>query len=348
MERNKWPCKDVLEMDMKTLQNKLAARGCHRSAELLPELEESDDKLAVMAALFEDCAGEILNLSGDLDVLYAQVSGLHKYESDYEAILLWDIQTVLQGAASADPSYAATLYMDAAELDEAVLLYQHAMAGDPEAQVQLGHFYKELNHEDWAIRWYEMAAAADDPDALYWLGNGYFTGNAIAEDWQKAFECYKKAAHLHHPDAMNNYADMYLRGEYVEKDEKHALDLFLKAAELGVAEAMYTLGYMHENGVGTTKNVKEAAIWFKKSALAGDVFAANRLGHEAVANGHGAKAVKWYRMAADRGDAYGEYNLGVCYEVGIGVPSDLKKAKYWFTKAALKGDKLAKEKLEKL
>lgn len=95
-------------------------------------------------------------------------------------------------------------------------------------------------------------------------------------------------------------------------------------------------------------DMEESKRWFTESALFGDVFAANRLGHEAVEKGLGDEAISWYQMAADQGDSYGEFNLGLCYENGIGAHVNMKKAKYWYQKAALKGDDQAKQRLKEL
>ena len=50
-----------------------------------------------------------------------------------------------------------------------------------------------------------------------------------------------------------------------------------------------------------------------------------------------AEAVKWYRLAADQGDAYAQYNLGVMYDNGEGVPQDYKEAVKWYRLAAEQG-----------
>ena len=46
------------------------------------------------------------------------------------------------------------------------------------------------------------------------------------------------------------------------------------------------------------------------------------------------EAVYWYKLAAEQGDAKALYNLGVMYEVGEGVPQDDKEAVRWYTLAA--------------
>ncbi|HWI50241.1 MAG TPA: sel1 repeat family protein, partial [Rummeliibacillus sp.] len=94
--------------------------------------------------------------------------------------------------------------------------------------------------------------------------------------------------------------------------------------------------------------LEKSKHWFTQSALAGDVFAANRLGHEAFQNDRGEEAIHWYQMAADKQDVDGEFNLGFCYESGMGTPINMKKAKYWYQRAALQGDEEAKRKLKEL
>ena len=51
-----------------------------------------------------------------------------------------------------------------------------------------------------------------------------------------------------------------------------------------------------------------------------------------------AKAVKWYRKAADQGDARAQWHLGLMYHLGEGVPQDNAEAVKWFRKAADQGD----------
>ncbi|MBF0308919.1 MAG: CHAT domain-containing protein [Magnetococcales bacterium] len=50
-----------------------------------------------------------------------------------------------------------------------------------------------------------------------------------------------------------------------------------------------------------------------------------------------AKAIKWYRLAADQGSAEAQAKLGVIYFMGQGVEKDYKEALSWFGKAAQQG-----------
>ncbi len=59
--------------------------------------------------------------------------------------------------------------------------------------------------------------------------------------------------------------------------------------------------------------------------------------------GHGVpqdygQARQWYEKAAAQGNAMAQYNLGVLYRNGQGVPQDLVQAHKWLNLSAAKGD----------
>jgi TPR repeat protein len=64
------------------------------------------------------------------------------------------------------------------------------------------------------------------------------------------------------------------------------------------------------------------------------------------ANGQGvpqdyAEAVKWFRLAAERGDANAQYALGLMYERGHGVSQDYILTHMWFDLSAAQGTQIA-------
>ena len=61
-----------------------------------------------------------------------------------------------------------------------------------------------------------------------------------------------------------------------------------------------------------------------------------------------AKAVEWYRKAAENGNATAQKNLGVCYEYGRGVTLSKATAAEWYRKAADQGNENAKKALDKM
>jgi hypothetical protein len=50
-----------------------------------------------------------------------------------------------------------------------------------------------------------------------------------------------------------------------------------------------------------------------------------------------AEAAKWFRLAANQGDATAQYNLGVLYFSGTGVPQNRGEAAKWYNLAAEQG-----------
>jgi TPR repeat protein len=79
-----------------------------------------------------------------------------------------------------------------------------------------------------------------------------------------------------------------------------------------------------------------------KAAANGDAAAQYNLG-VMYATGRGvpkdaAKAFEWWQKAAAKGHAVAQYNLGVMYATGEGIPKDTAKASGWWQKAAAQGN----------
>ena len=51
-----------------------------------------------------------------------------------------------------------------------------------------------------------------------------------------------------------------------------------------------------------------------------------------------AEAVKWYRKAADQGNAAAQFNLGIMYANGEGVPENNIRAYVWWSMAKTQGN----------
>ena len=68
---------------------------------------------------------------------------------------------------------------------------------------------------------------------------------------------------------------------------------------------------------------------------------------EAVETEKSVEGVKIMQELAEQGDAEAQFNLGVMYANGEGVPQDYAEAVKWYPKAAEQGDEYAKEWLEK-
>ena len=104
---------------------------------------------------------------------------------------------------------------------------------------------------------------------------------------------------------------------------------------------MSNLGTLYEEDP-TLCDYAEAARWFRKAADAGDAAAMVDLGAlfvhgQGVAKDPG-QGAEWFRKAAALGNRNGMRNLGALHAGGRGVPLDLAKAVALFRQAAAAGD----------
>ncbi len=108
------------------------------------------------------------------------------------------------------------------------------------------------------------------------------------------------------------------------------------------AEEMYKLGLNYYEGKnGKTQNYTEAVKWFRQAAEQGNAKAQTFMG-VCCYNGSGVtqdynEALKWYRKAAEQGYAIAQSNLGACYYNGKIVTRDYTEALKWYRKAAEQG-----------
>jgi TPR repeat protein len=174
------------------------------------------------------------------------------------------------------------------------------------------------------------------------LGVRYATGNGIATDDAQAARWIEKAATQGHVGAQFDLGLMYADGNGVPQDSKIAVDWLRKAADQGDARAMSNLGLMYANWE------RRADGRGGRSRLVSQGGAEER-GHGAVHAGpdvcerhrhrrNPATAVGWFEKAAAQGHILAQYNLGLAYARGSGVPPDAVKAGQWFRAAADQGD----------
>ena len=144
----------------------------------------------------------------------------------------------------------------------------------------------------------------------------------------------------------SSYTDEYVEDPVEEiVIEEVELDVIEDSAYIPVndAEEAYNIGCDYCYGEnGKQKDYSEAVKWFRKAAEQGHTFAQYNLG-VCYYNGWGvpldySEAVKWYRKAAVQGYAGAQYNLGVCYYNGLGVTKDYFEAVKWYRKVAEQGD----------
>lgn len=204
----------------------------------------------------------------------------------------------------------------------------------------------------------------NDANGCYSLAYMYDTGEMIPEDHKNAVKYYLMAADMGHAQAKRN---LTLLGHRVYSDYEEyeaAFKLLKLAAKEGDVEERYYLGRVYfrgiySKGMGRKPDFKKAVKWFRLSAKQGDVRAQDMLallcliGECAKYNDDGMtpkyddkgktiknnnrEAVKWYRLAAEKGYAKAQFNLGLRYEYGTGIKQDYEKAVKWIELAAEQG-----------
>ena len=144
-----------------------------------------------------------------------------------------------------------------------------------------------------------------------------------------------------------------IEGRGVAKDPRAAAQWFEQAAARELPIAQYRLGALYEKGVGVARDPQLAMSWYTKAATAGNARAMHNLAvmnAEAATGGKPdyAEAARWFRKAGQFGVRDSQFNLGVLYARGMGVPPDLTQAWVWFSLAAQQGDTDASKKRDEV
>ena len=135
--------------------------------------------------------------------------------------------------------------------------------------------------------------------------------------------------------------------EAVSKEEDEEFKKLLEETNNGDAVAMFNLGKVFEEGrLGRRINLYTARNWYKKAADKGFVPAQykdedlSRKIKEEIK-----KEERIQQFKQDQDEAGKLYNEGWRYEHGNDVPKDIEYAKELYRKAALKGNQMAKSRL---
>jgi TPR repeat protein len=219
-----------------------------------------------------------------------------------------------------------------------------------------------------ALRDWQLAAEAGDGQAALYIGLLNDLGRGVPQDVQAAQAWYKRAAALGNAVAMFNVGVLYDSGISGTRNRAVAAEWYEKAAAQGMGRAAYALGLMYKAGDGVPPNRKRAAIYFRQAltlgvtaarahlvslgeppdmaartkAAAGDVrhepdlTAFDRAQDLLLQRSPQAQqqAAVLLRQAAEKGDLLAAYDLGYCYEKGIGVQADRVQAYVWYVRAS--------------
>ena len=250
-----------------------------------------------------------------------------------------------------------------ADADAVQWLEKAAEQGNREAQYQLGLRYEQgkgvSKRPDFALRWYEKAAAQQQPDALLTL--------ARRASKAEAFPLYQRAANAGSPSAQLWLGQAYLVGEVIPQDlalGRYWLEL---AASHGSHEAEYQLSLQQTDAVArehwlalaAAGGVSQAQLELAKLQHGrGELKAARQTVSLAAAQGNSeaqyaygevlrlglggeadySEALKQYRLAANANHRQAQYRMGTMREKGWGAPRNRLHAYAWYLLAATDGN----------
>ncbi|WP_264048558.1 tetratricopeptide repeat protein [Methylobacterium flocculans] len=168
---------------------------------------------------------------------------------------------------------------------------------------------------DAAVAWIQLSARSGFKAAQLVLGQMHLDGQGVARDSALAYGWFMKAAALGSIEARNMVGRCHELGWGVPVDQAEALCHYRKAAAAGLAWGHYNAGCLLLYGTGLRRDHQQALSHFLAAASQEHAKAMGLLGrcHE---EGWGvpvdqAAAATWYARAAEGGDCWGAFNLGL-------------------------------------
>jgi TPR repeat protein len=137
--------------------------------------------------------------------------------------------------------------------------------------------------------------------------------------------------------------DAYQNGRTALQESRwaDALRHIGRAASLDLPEAQAEMGVMYAYGIAVVRDDVEAVRWLRLAVDKGNPTAQAHLGWM-TEQGRGlakdqAQALRWYQMSADKGNAVGQYHLGRSHFEGVGVSRNPEEGIRLYRLAASQG-----------
>ena len=113
---------------------------------------------------------------------------------------------------------------------------------------------------------WKKLAEQGDAAAQALLGNAYYKGEGVTQDYKESVTWCLKAAEQGDASAQALLGDAYYTGKGVTQDHKEGVTWYRKAAEQGVTAAQANLGFAYHQGEGVPQDYKEAYFWWNLAA----------------------------------------------------------------------------------
>ena len=163
-------------------------------------------------------------------------------------------------------------------------------------------------------------------------------------DMNNIIKLYEDAINNNNYKAMYLLGDKYYSGYKIEQDYDLAMFYFRMAARFNYGSAEFNIGKMYEDGLGIIKNYEKAIEWYKLASTHGEVKALASMGDVYLDKNEFNKAFELYNMAyenyEDKNDAaVVMLKIGYLYIYGRGVDKNRAKGLEWLKMALKTGNK---------
>ena len=158
------------------------------------------------------------------------------------------------------------------------------------------------------------------------LGNCWFYGFGTTIDKQKGLAYWKHASEMGFAGADTWLGIAYRNGDGVEQDVDRGIAYLKNSVQDGNVRAMWELADTYYFGDGIPKDVESAKKYYLQAAENGNGYSYCMLGLIAKEEGDDDKAFMYYKKGADLEHEYSTFDLGRCYDEGLGTSVDKKAA----------------------
>jgi serine/threonine protein kinase/TPR repeat protein len=233
------------------------------------------------------------------------------------------LTAVAEAGSSSAQMLLAKAYLARGDTADAFKYFLLAANSNSEASFQVAEMYASgigtQADLSMAIPFYQKAADAGEPQAMYALGECYLLGKGgVIKDRETALRHLGNAAGFRNPNAMYQLGHMYRTGDGVARDFTRAYELFSEAMNLGSLDAQAGVAIMLMNG----EVVDGKAVTGAPDSSKGDP----------------EKAVALFKDGAEQGNRMSMGFYGQCLFSGHGVKENKQEGRSWIAKAASLGD----------
>ncbi|MFL4470174.1 caspase family protein [Tateyamaria armeniaca] len=227
----------------------------------------------------------------------------------------------------------------------AIAVCELAVARHPDTVrfwAQLARAYRAAGRYEDAREWQVKAVDAGYINAMVYLGQMHLDGQAVSQDFTRAYELFETAVAAGDIAALTALAWVHRAGVGVPQDYAVAREFYERGAARGNDWAMTNLAEFYHKGLGVARDAQEAERWYIEAAKSGELTAQTRLARM-YQDGDGIpqdfeQARFWFETAASRQVPNALTRLGIMYEKGQGTSPDIEAAARLYVRAAQAGD----------